>query len=169
MYSSSLSTHCCIRVLHCSKLCYSSSTPRSFSSCAVFAFTSSTDGKCDPFSTYFTLVYRKKSQDAKSANMENVQVFECVYWEETSRAKGRCELGHCPDAASRHCSSSDSAASSARFVAVLSDNTNNVCNHSHSDGDLCEQCHWFPECFGQFLKSKSDLDVNHLPLPPDPH
>ena len=29
----------------------------------------------------------KKSQDAKSANMEDVQVFECVYWEETSRKK----------------------------------------------------------------------------------
>ena len=35
MYSSSLSTHRCIRVLHCSKQCYSSSTPRPFSSCAV--------------------------------------------------------------------------------------------------------------------------------------
>ena len=55
MYSSSLSTHCCIRVLHCSKQCYSSSTP----SCAVFAFISSTDGKWVPFSTLLTLVYKK--------------------------------------------------------------------------------------------------------------
>ena len=118
MYSSSLSTHRCIRVLHCSKQCYSTSTPRSFSSCAVFAFTSSTDGKWVPFCTLFTLVYRKKSQGAKYANMEDVQVFECVYWEETSRVKGRCELRHCPDAASRLCSSRDSAASTTRFVAL---------------------------------------------------
>ena len=117
MYSSSLSTHRCIRVLHCSKLCYSTST-RSFSSCAVFAFTSSTDGKWVPFSTLFTLVYRKKSQGAKSVNMEDLQVFECVYWEETTRAKGICELGHCPEAASRLCSSRDSAATSAGFVAL---------------------------------------------------
>ena len=120
MYSSSLSAHHCIRVLLCSKLCYSSSTPRPFSSCAVFAFTSSTDGKWVPFSTLFTLVYRKKSQDAKFANIENVQVFECVYWEETSGAKGRYELGHCPDAASKLYSSRDSAASSTRFVATVS-------------------------------------------------
>ena len=118
MYSSSLSTHRCICVLHCSKQCYSSSTLRPFSSCAVFAFTSSTDGKWVPFNTLFTLVYRKKSQDAKSANMEDVQVLECVYWEETSRAKGRCELGHCPNAASRLCSCRDSAASSTKFVAL---------------------------------------------------
>ena len=118
MYSSSLSTRRCIRVLHCSKQCCSSSTPRPFSSCAIFTFTTSTDGKWVPFSTLFTLVYRKKSQGAKSANMEDVQIFECVYWEETSRAKGHCELGHCPDAASRLCSFRDSAASSTRFVAL---------------------------------------------------
>ena len=96
MYSSSLSTHRCIHVLQCLKQCYSLWTPRQFSSCAIFAFTSSTDGKWVPFSTLFTLVYRKKSQGAKSANMEDVQVFKCVYWEGTSRAKGRCELGY-PD------------------------------------------------------------------------
>ena len=114
----SLSTHLCIHVLHCSKQCYSSSTPRPFSSCAGFTFTISTDGKWVLFSTLFTSVYRNKSQDAKSANMEDFQVFECVYWEESSRAKGRCEVGHCPDAASRRCSSRDSASSSARFVAL---------------------------------------------------
>ena len=59
MYSSSLSTHFCIHVLHCSKQCYSSSEPRPFSSCAVFSFTSSTNRKWVPFSTLFTLVYRK--------------------------------------------------------------------------------------------------------------
>ena len=69
-------------------------------------------------SVLFHLVFRKKSQGAKSANMEDVQVFECVYWEETSRANGRCELGHCSDAASRLCSSRDSAVSSAEFVAL---------------------------------------------------
>ena len=58
------------------------------------------------------------SQGSKSANMEDVQVLECVYWEETSRAKGHCELGHCPDAASKPCSSRDSATTSARFVAL---------------------------------------------------
>ena len=84
----------------------------------VFAFTSSTDGKWVPFSTLFTLVYRKKSQGAKSVNMEDVKVFECLYWDETTKAKGRCELGHCPDAASRLCSSRDSVASYARFVAL---------------------------------------------------
>ena len=51
MYSSSLSADCCIRVLHCSKQCYSSSTLRPFSSRAVFAFTSLTAGKWVPFST----------------------------------------------------------------------------------------------------------------------
>ena len=118
MYSPSLSTHRCILVLHCSKQCYSSSTPRPFSICAVFAFTPSTDGKWVPFSTLFTLVYRKKSLGAKSVNMEDVHVFESIYWEETSGVKGRCELGHCPDAASRLCSFRDSAASSTRFVAL---------------------------------------------------
>ena len=139
MYSSSLnlSTHRCIRVLHCSKQCYSSSTARPFSNCAVFAFTSSTAGKWVPFSTLFALVYRNKSQGAKSANMEDVQVFECVYWEETSRVKGCCELVHCPDAASRLCSSRDSAASSTRFVALsLSVNTNHVYNHSHTQTSI---------------------------------
>ena len=118
MYSSSLSTHRCIHVLHCSKQCYSSSNLRPFSNCAGFTFIISIDGKWVPFSTLFTLVYRHKSQGAKSANMEDVKVFEFVYWEETSRVKGRCELGHCPDAASRLCSSRDSAASSAKFVAL---------------------------------------------------
>ena len=59
MYSPSLCTYSFIRVLHCSKQCYSSSTPRPFSSCAVFAFTPSTDGKWAPFSTLFTLGYKK--------------------------------------------------------------------------------------------------------------
>ena len=59
----SLSTQCCICVFHYSKQCYSSSTPRPFSSCAVFALTSLTDGKWVPFSTLFTLVYRKKSRN----------------------------------------------------------------------------------------------------------
>ena len=52
MYSSSLSTHHNIHLLHYSKQCYSSSTPRPFNSSAVFAFTSSTDGKWAPFSTF---------------------------------------------------------------------------------------------------------------------
>ena len=70
-------------------------------------------------SVHFSLwCTEKRSQCAKSANMEDVQVFECIYWEETSRAKGRCELGHCPDAASSLRSSRDSDASSARFVAL---------------------------------------------------
>ena len=54
MYSSSLSTYLCIRVLHCSKQCYSSSNPRPFSSCAIFAFTSSTDRNGLP-SVHFSL------------------------------------------------------------------------------------------------------------------
>ena len=49
-------------------------------------------------------------------------------------------------------------------------NTHNVCNHSHTQtSDLCEQFHWFSDCFGRFSKSKGDLDVNHLPLPPYRH
>ena len=132
MYSSSLSTHRCIRVLHCSKQCYSSSTPRPFSSCAVFAFTSSTDEKWVPFRTLFTLGYRKKSLGEKSANKEDVQVLIYIYREETSWPKGRCEVGHCPDAASRRCSSRDSAASSARLSHCLSVNTHHVRNHSHT-------------------------------------
>ena len=82
-----------------------------------FVFTSSSDGKWVPFSTLLNLVYRKKSQGAKSANMEYVQVFECVYWEDISRAKGRFEPWHCSDAASSFCSFRDSAVSSAKFVA----------------------------------------------------
>ena len=39
---------------------YSSSSPWPFSSCAVFAFTSSTDGKLVPFTTLFTLGYKKQ-------------------------------------------------------------------------------------------------------------
>ena len=89
-----------LRYLHTaafmSSIVQSSATAHQPPGCAVFAFTSSSDGKWVPFSTLFTLVYRKKSQGAKSVNMEDVQVFECVYWEETTRSKGRC-----PDAASR--------------------------------------------------------------------
>ena len=54
MYSSSLSTHCCIHVLHCSKQCYSSSTPGPFNSCADFTFTTSTDKNGFP-SVHFSL------------------------------------------------------------------------------------------------------------------
>ena len=60
MYSSSSSTHRCIRVLHCSKQCYSSSTHRTLSSCAVFALTSSTDGKWFP-SVHYSLWCTEKS------------------------------------------------------------------------------------------------------------
>ena len=160
MYSSYLSTHRCIRVLHCSKQCYNSSTPRPFNSCAILpsslqlmangfpsvhfslwcteksllllpsALWSSKNlgflyNNCPLFSIQSLLsppsnlqLLRKKSQGAKSVNMKDVKVFELVYWEETSREKGRCELGHCPDAASRRCSSRDSAPSSASFVAL---------------------------------------------------
>ena len=136
MYSSSLSTHRCIHILHCSKQCNSSSTPRPLSSCAVFALTSSTDGEWVPFSTLFILGYRKKSQGAKSANMRDVQVFECVYREKTSWPKGRCELGHCPNAGSLCCSSIDSAASSARFATLSLCYNHHVCNHSHTQTSI---------------------------------
>ena len=136
MYSSSLSTHCCIRVLHCSKQCYSSLTPRPFSSCAGFTFTTSTDGKWVPFITLFTLVYRNKSQGAKFTNIEDVQVFKCVYWEETSRVKGVVSWGivlmQHPDFILpeirpllpqnlSHC---------------LSVNTHYACNHSHTQTSI---------------------------------
>ena len=111
-----LSTHRCIRVLHCSKQCYSSSNPGPFSSCAGFIFTTSTEENWFP-SAQFSFWCTEMSQGAKSANMEDVQVFECVYWEET--AKGCCELGHCPDAASWLYSSRNSAVSSAKFVALF--------------------------------------------------
>ena len=61
MYSPYLSTHWFIRVLHCSKQCYSSSTPMPFSSCAVFAFTSSTYKKGFP-SVHFSLWWTEKSR-----------------------------------------------------------------------------------------------------------
>ena len=54
MYSSSLSTHRCICVLHCSKQCYSSSTLEPLSSCAGFTFTTSTDENGFP-SVHFSL------------------------------------------------------------------------------------------------------------------
>ena len=125
MYSSSLSTHRCIRALLCSK-------PRPFSSCAVLAFTSSTYGKWVPFSTLFTLVYRKKSQGAKSANMEDVQVFKWVCLEETSRAKGIVSWGI---VLMQH---PDFVLPEIRLLLpqgllhCLSVNTNHVCDHSHT-------------------------------------
>ena len=136
MYSSYLSTHCCICVLHCSKQCCSSSSPRTFSSCAVFAFTSSTDGKWVPISTLFTLVYRKESQGAKSVNVEDVQVFECIYWEETSRAKGVVSWGI---VLMQH---PDFLLSEIRPLLpqglshCLSLNTNHVYNHSHTQTSI---------------------------------
>ena len=137
MFSPSVTTYHHSRVLHCSKQCYSSSTPRPFSSYTVFALTSSTDEKWVPFSSLFTFGYRKKSLGAKSANMDDVQILECAYREETSWPKRCCELGHCPDAASRHFSSRYSAASSSRFVELsLSVNTHHVCNHSHTQPSI---------------------------------
>ena len=132
MYSPFLSTRRFICVLHCSKQCYSSSTPRLFSSCAVFAFTSSTEGKWVPFSTLFTLVYRKKSQGANSANMEDVQVFKCIIGKKFLERMGVVSWGivlmQHPDVVLpeirpllpqglSHC---------------LSVNTNLICNHSHT-------------------------------------
>ena len=153
MYSSSLPTHRCIRVLHRSKQCYSSSIPRPVSSCAVFPFTSITDGKWLTSSTLFSLGYTKKAQGAKSANMEDVQVLECIYWEETSWWKGVVSLGivlmQHPDVVLpdirpflpqdlSHC---------------LSVNTRHVCNHSHTQMSIFANSFIdFSECFGWFLK-----------------
>ena len=52
----------------------------------------------------------------------------------------------------------------------LSVNTYHVCNHFHTQTWIsANNVTDFSECYGQFSKSKGDLDVNHLPLPPDPH
>ena len=172
MHSSSLSTHRCIRVLHCSKQCYrpSSSTPRPFRSCAVFAFTSSTDGKWVPFSTLFSLVYRKKSQGAKSANMEDVQVFECVYWKKCVEQKGVVSwdivLMQHPDIVLPEIR----PLLPQGLSHWLSVNTNHVYNHSHA------QTSFFVNNFTDFLNVLVGYQsqrviwiVNHLPRLPDPH
>ena len=100
------------------------------------SFTSSTDGKWVPFSTLFTLVYKKRSQGAKSANMEDVQVLEYIYWEELLEQKSVVSWGivlmQHPDfvlpeirpllpQGLSHC---------------LSVNTNHVCNHSHTQTSI---------------------------------
>ena len=93
MYSSSLSTHRFVRILHCSKQCYSSWNPWPFSSCAGFTFTISTDGKWVPFSTLFTLVYGNKLQGAKSANNEDVQIFHVFIGKKLLEQKGVVSWG----------------------------------------------------------------------------
>ena len=88
MYSPSLSTYRFIRVLHCSKQCYSSSAPGPFSSCAGFTSISLTDGKWVLFSTLFTLGYRKKSQGAKCADVVDVEVLVCFIGKRLLGRKG---------------------------------------------------------------------------------
>ena len=61
MYSSSLSTHRCIRP-PLFKAVLQLINHQAVQQLCRFAFTSSTDGKWVPFNTLFTLVYRKKSQ-----------------------------------------------------------------------------------------------------------
>ena len=67
-----------------------------------------------------TVGNRKSHRVPNQTNMEDVQALNCVYRQETSLLKGRCELGHCHDAASSCCSSRDSAASSSLVLSVWS-------------------------------------------------
>ena len=132
MYSPSLSTHRCIRVLHSSKQCHSSSTPGPFSSCAVFAFTSSTDENGFP-SVHFSLWCTEKSHRVLNPRIGRMFKYSNAHiGKELLEQKGVVSWGIVlmqhrdfvlpeirpllPQGLS-HC---------------LSDNTNHVCNHSHT-------------------------------------
>ena len=171
MYSSFLSTHRCIRVLHCSKQCYSSSTPRPFSSCAVFAFTSSTDGKWVPFSTLFTLVYRKKSHRVlnpwiwRMFKYSNVFIGKKLLEQKGIVSWGIVLMQHpdfvlpeirlLPPQGLLHC---------------LSVNTNHVCNHSHAQtSNFASNFTGFLNVLVGFQSQRVTWIVDHLPLLPDPH
>ena len=170
MYSSSLSAHRCSLVLHCSKQCYSSSTPRPFSICAIFAFTTSTDGKWVPL-VHFSLWYTEKSH-----RMLNPRIWRMFKYSNTLIGKRLLEqkgivswdivLMQHPDFVLpdiRPLLPQD-------LLHCLSVNTHHVCNHSLT------QTSFFGNNFTDFLNflvhfwsQKCDLDVNHLPLPPDSH
>ena len=132
MYSPSLSTHRFIRVLHCSKQCYSSSTPRPFSSCAGFAFTTSTDENGLPLVhfplwgtetfhrvpnpriwrmfKYWNAFTGKKLLDRKGVVSWGIVLIQDPYVVLPEiRPLLPQDLSHC-----------------------LSDNTHHVCNHSHT-------------------------------------
>ena len=133
MYSSSLSTYRCIRVLHCSKQCYSSSTPRPFSSCAVFAFTSSADGKWVP-SIHFSLWCTEKNHMVLNSPM-----WRMIKYSKAFIGKKLLEQKGVSAGALSWCSVQTlffqrfGCSSSTRFVALsLSVNTNHVYNHSHT-------------------------------------
>ena len=170
MYSSSLSTHRCVHVLHCSKQCYSSSTPGPFSSCAGFTFTTLTDENAFPL-VYFSLWCTEISHRVLNPRIWRMFKYSNAFiGKKLLEQKGVVSWGivlmqhpdfvlpevqpFLPQGLS-HCLSVNCQPCLQSF--------------SHSKVDLCEQFHWFSECFGRFSKSKGDLDVNHLPLPPDPH
>ena len=147
------------------KQCYSSSTPRPFSSRVFFAFTSSTDGKWFP-SVNFTLVYRKKSQDAKSANMKDVQILECVYPDQKGVASWGIVLMQHPFVVFPEIRSLlPQNLSHCLFV-----NIHHVCNHSHTQTSiLLNNLTDFLNVLASFQGPRVTWIVNHLPLLPDPH
>ena len=145
MYSSSLSTHRFVRILHCSKQCYSSWNPWPFSSCAGFTFTISTDGKWVPFSTLFTLVYGNKLQGAKSANNEDVQIFHVFIGKKLLEQKGVVSWGIVLMQHPHLVLPEIRPLLPQNLSHCLSVNTHHVCNHSHTQTSI------FAKNFTDFL------------------
>ena len=160
MYSSSLSTHRCIRVLHCSKQCYSSSIPGPFNSCAGFTFTTSTDENGFP-SVHFSLWCTEISHRVLNPRIwrmfkySNAFIGKKILEQKGVVSWGIVLMQH-PDFVLpeikpflpqnlSHC---------------LSVNTHNVCNYSHTQtfifaNNFTDSLNFF----GCFSKSKGDLDA----------
>ena len=129
-------THRCIRVLHCSKQCYSSSTARPFSSCAGFTFTTSTDGKWVP-SVHFSLWCTEKSHRVLNPWIWRMFMYSNAFigkklLEQKGVVSWGIDLMQHPDFVLpgirpllpqdlSHC---------------LSANTNHICNHSHTQTSI---------------------------------
>ena len=164
------STHRCIRVLHCSKQCYSSSTPRPFSSCAPFTFTTSTDENGFP-SVHFSLWCTETSN--RVLNPRNWRMFKysnAFLGKKLLEQKGVVCWGivlmQHPDFGPPEIQ----PFLPQNLSHYLSVNTHNVCNDSHTQTSIIANNFTdFLNFFGLFSKSKGDLDVNHFPLLPDPH
>ena len=139
MYSSSLSTHRCIHALHCSKQCYTSPTPRTFSSWAIFAFTSSTDGKWVPFSTLFTLGYIKGTgcQICQDGGCSNIRMRLSGRNFLTERVLWAGALSWCSIQTLFFQRFGRFLLKICRTLSLsLSVNTHHVCNHSHTQPSI---------------------------------
>ena len=168
MYS--LSTHPCNRVLHCSKQCYRSSTPRPFSSFDVFAFTSWTDIKWVPSCTLFTFVYKNSHRVLNPWIWRMFKHSNAFTGKKLLEQKGVVSWGIVlmqlqdlvlPDIREllpqglSHC---------------LSVNTNHVYNHSHTQtSNFANNFTDFLNVLVGFRSQRMTWIVNRLPLLSEPH